>query len=140
MRRPPTDLQILEEIYERYYSAFASFSPENPNRSTKVLVPIDIREIDEHFRVDGDIIFGRLYYHLDPKYGFDRPDGSKVRFFALAAGTDKHCVQFPLLASVIARLREERNKHLLTILFSTIALILSFASLVVSIVAFLKKA
>ena len=28
MKKVPTDLQILEEIYKRYYPSFTSFSPE----------------------------------------------------------------------------------------------------------------
>ncbi|MCU0988985.1 MAG: hypothetical protein MUE63_05220, partial [Xanthomonadales bacterium] len=64
MRRSPTDLQILEEIYRRYYADFAAFQRASPNRETKVYVPIDIQAIADHFKVDGDIIHGRLYYHL----------------------------------------------------------------------------
>ena len=136
MKKPPTDLEILEYIYECYYSTFISFSREKPNRSTKVYVPLDIEAIAKRFKVDPDIIFGRLYYHLDPKYGFTRPDSSRshVQFFALQAGSDKHSVQFPLLAAVIASLREERNKHLLAAWLSIAAIILSLGSLVVSLV------
>ncbi len=135
MSRPPTDLQILEEIYNRYYATFVSFSPKDGSRSTKIFVPIDIREIGKHFGIDSDIIFGRLYYHLDPKYGFEQPDGSKVRFFALGLGSDRHCVQFPLLAAVVAKLREERNRDLFTRWLSLLAITISFVSLLVSILS-----
>lgn len=110
-KRPPTDLEILEEIYKPYYSKFVSFSKEKPNRSSKMYVPIDIESIANRFSVDGDIIFGRLYYHLDKKYGFTQADGSKVPFFSIKVGSDKHVVQFPLVAAVYAKLREEENKH-----------------------------
>jgi len=132
-KRPPTDLEILEEIYKRYYSTFISFSQEKPNRSAKIYVPIDIEAIAKHFSVDPDIVFGRLYYHLEQKYGFANPDGSKVHFFALQAGTDKHSVQFPLLAAVIASLREERNKHLVSTWVSIAAIIISIISLMTSL-------
>lgn len=134
MKRPPTDLEILEEIYERYYSTFSSFTREKPNRSTKVYVPISIEAIAKHFAVDPDIVFGRLYYHLESKYGFTQPDGSKVHFFALQAGSDRHSVQFPLLAAVIASLREERNKHLMATWLSIAAIVISLVSLIVSLV------
>lgn len=133
MKKPPTDLEILEDIYKCYYSTFISFSREKPNRSTKVYVPIDIEAIAKRFKVDPDIIFGRLYYHLESKYGFAKSDDSKVHFFALQAGSDKHSVQFPLLAAVIASLREERNKHLLATWLSIAAIIISLGSLVVSL-------
>ena len=134
IKRPPTDLEILEEIYKSYYSTFSSFSRKKPNRGTKVHVPIDIESIAKHFLVDPDIIFGRLYYHLEPKYGFAQPDGSKVHFFALQVGSDRHTVQFPLLASVIADLREERNKHLVSTWISIAAIIISIISLTVSLI------
>ena len=66
-RRVPTDLEILEEIYERYYDVFSRFKrgdPDNP-RGTKNYVPIDHRVLAEALDVEPDIIFGRLYYHLD---------------------------------------------------------------------------
>jgi hypothetical protein len=135
MSRPPTDLHILEEIYNRYYTTFISFSSKDGSRSAKVFVPIDIREIGKHFGIDPDIIFGRLYYHLEPKYGFMQPDGSRVHFFTLAIGTDRHCVQFPLLAVVVAKLREERNRDLFTRWLSLVAIIISFVSLLVSILS-----
>jgi hypothetical protein len=135
MKRPPTDLQILEEIYKRYYPSFSAFSPGNPTRSAKVFVPIDIMGIAKRFGVDPDIIFGRLYYHLQPKYGLVEPDGTRVSFFSLQIGSDEHCVQFPLLAAVIAELREERNKHLLITGLSIAAISISLVSLAISIFA-----
>jgi hypothetical protein len=134
MKRPPTDLQILEEIYKRYYPSFSSFSRVDPTRGAKVLVPIDIVGIAKCFGIDPDII-GRLYYHLDPKYGFVQPDGSKVSFFLVQAGSDRHCVHCPLLAAVIARLREERNKHLFATGLSIAAVVISLVSLVISFFA-----
>jgi hypothetical protein len=139
MKRPPTDLEILEEIYKRYYPIFISFSPEGRTRSAKVFVPIDIESVAKHFGVDPDIIFGRLYYHLDPKYGFVHPDGTKASFFSLQIGSDRHCVQFPLLAAVIAKLREDRNKHLLATWLSVVAIVISFVSLAVSIFARIRR-
>lgn len=128
MRWPPTDLQILEEIYRRYYTVFAEYSKETQNRATKVYVPINIEELAKHFRIDGDIVFGRLYYHLEPKYGFTKKDNSKVYFFTLKAGKDTHAVQFPLLAAVIAELREKRKKHLIATWLSVAALVVSAIS------------
>src|SRR5271165_4648679 len=61
VKRLPTDLETLREIYERYYADFSSFSREDPKRTTKVYVPIDIETIATHFGVDADIVLGRLY-------------------------------------------------------------------------------
>lgn len=115
MKRPPTDLEILEEIYRRYYDEFCAYAQENPERDSKVYVPIDIRAIAERFGIDGDIVHGRLYYYLDHKYSIIKPNGSMVPFFRFVEDTVtgcRHQVQFPILASAIASLREERNKFL----------------------------
>lgn len=69
MKKLTTDLEILNAIYEKYYDAFASYADaHNQTRNSKVYVPIDIESIAESLGVDGDIIFGRLYYHLNKKY------------------------------------------------------------------------
>lgn len=128
MNWPPTDLKLLEEIYRRYYPVFSKYSSDAPTRSTKVYVPLDIEKLAKHFKVDGDIIFGRLYYHLEPKYGFKQADGSNIHFFTLKVDEDTHVVQFPLLASVIAQLREERKRHQIATWLSIIALIISALS------------
>lgn len=128
MKWPPTDLELLEEIYKRYYSVFAGHSREEPTRSTKMFVPINIRELADHFNVDADIVFGRLYYDLEPKYGFENSDGTKVPFFYLKTGDDTNVVHFPLLASVVAKLRDERKKHLIATWISISALVISSVS------------
>ncbi len=61
----PTDFEILKMIYQDYYGDFSNYSKSNPSRSCKNYVPIDIRKIANKLNVDGDIIFGRLYYHLE---------------------------------------------------------------------------
>src|SRR6185437_6906692 len=133
MPKLPTDLQILEDIYKSYYPVFELFTKETPDRSSKNYVPIDIKQIARHFDIDADIVFGRLYYYLDKKYGFVQSDGTKVPFFTVQAGKDRHAIQFPLLSSVLAQMREERNKHLWGITLSVIAIIISAVSLGISI-------
>ncbi|MBN1461921.1 MAG: hypothetical protein JXA57_20515 [Armatimonadetes bacterium] len=130
----PTDYKILNEIYDRYYGAFAAFSVESPDRATKLFVPIDIQAIAGHMGVDGDIVFGRLYYHLDKKYGYKNDDGSWVRFFTPRAGTGQNCVNFPLLGAVLAGLREERRKDIWAIGVAVTSLLISIVSIVIAIV------
>ncbi len=127
-KKTPTDLEILNAIYERYYDAFVA---DVAARSAKILVPIDSAAIAAKLGVDPDIVFGRLHYDLQRRYGYKNNDGSEVVFFTLAAGTDKHCVNFPFLASVLAQLREEHYKHRLNVL----ALVVSIVSLAVSGIA-----
>lgn len=130
--RIPTDREILQEIYIRHYQSYASFSKESSSRSAKIMVPIDVKAIAEHFGVDVDIIFGRLYYHLEKKFGYTQADKSNVHFFTLKAGKDTECVNFPLMTSVLAGLHEEHRKHTLAIWIAIGSLIISIASLIVS--------
>jgi hypothetical protein len=67
--RPPTDFELLNEIYNRHRADFEGHSEDSGERLTKILVPVDIKGIAHQFGVDPDSIFGRLYYHLEPKYG-----------------------------------------------------------------------
>jgi len=138
MRGPPTDLELLEHIYSRYYSTFCSFDRDQPTRAAKIFVPINIEAIAKNFDVDGDIVFGRLYYHLNKKYGYTEEDGTKVSLFVLSAGSDRHCIQFALLSSLVATLRDERNRYLVAIWLSTAALLISVLSLVISVVSRIK--
>jgi hypothetical protein len=129
----PTDYEVLNAIYERYYKTFAGYSADAPERAAKIYVPIDIRDVAAHLGVDGNIVFGRLYYHLERKFGYKNDDGSSVHFFTLGVGDDRHCVNFPLLGSVLAGLREDRRKDLWAIWLAITSLIISIVSIVISV-------
>ncbi|MEX0938747.1 MAG: hypothetical protein WDZ59_12875 [Pirellulales bacterium] len=134
MTRLPTDLDMLNAIYERYYGTFASFTKAKPSRSAKIFVPIDIDALARDLGVDGDIVFGRLYYHLENRYRYKNDDGSLVHFFALKVGNDGHCINFTYAASVLASLRDENRKYRTATLIAIISLVVAAVSLVISIV------
>ena len=94
---------------------------------------IDVREAPQKLECDPELLFGRLYYHLDQKYRYKQDDGVIVSLFVLQAGNKRHAVQFPYLASVLAGLNQEYTRYLLSLVLSVIALVLSVASLAVSI-------
>lgn len=127
----PTDLQILSEIYERYYDEFRSF--EKGSRRSKVHVSININEIAKRLGVDEDIVFGRLYYHLNEKYGYKQDNGVRVDFFLLGVGNERHCIQFPLMASVLADLKKENKKYKIATTMAIVSLMISLISLTISI-------
>jgi len=131
--KAPTDFELLNYIYERYYSTFSSYTKEEADRDSKIYVPIDCAEVARHFGVDKDIVFGRLYYHLEKKYGYKQSDGVNVPFFALRVGGDIKCINFPLLASVVAGLRQEYRKFWLATGISIGALVISAVSLGLSL-------
>lgn len=133
MKQLPTDRALLSAIYDRYYAAFSSYSKEESPRSSKIYVPIDVEELAREFRVDPDIIFGRLYYHLNQKYGYSHEDGTKVPFFTLKAGGDRHCVNFPYLASILADLADEHSRYRTATGLAALSLVISAASLVITL-------
>ena len=130
----PTDFQILNYIYSHYYEPFSAFDKDSPERRTKIYIPIDISAISKRFGVDPDIVFGRLYYHLEEKLSYKRSDGSNVHFFILTDGSDRHCVNFPLLASILAGMRQERRRDLWAIWIALTSIVISVFSIVVSLI------
>jgi hypothetical protein len=133
MKRPPTDLEILRRLYDNYYQVYAAYSRANKERETKIYVPVDIAAIASDFEIDDDIIFGRLYYYLNRKHGYKQDDGSSVHLFTLQAGNDRHCVHFPLLASVLAELTWEKRKFHVATTLSIISLCIAVISIVLSL-------
>ena len=125
MKKLPTDRRILKIIYKKYAKTFEQYSVDNKSRSAKMYVPIDIESIAKRFKTDPDMIFGRLYYHLDKKYGYKQENGSEVHLFTLMAGADKHCVPFPYLAAVLVSMESENKKFLITIVLSVAAITIS---------------
>jgi len=132
MKKLPTDLQILNYIYDTYYRQFIEFSKDNPTRSASIFVPIDIEMIANKFGVHEDIIFGRLYYHLEKKYGYQNKNGTGVPFFALKVGSDKYCINFPYMASVLANLQDVEEKYITATKMSQWALFIAVTSAIIS--------
>lgn len=127
MSRPPTDREILQKIHDRYLDQFGGFDKDDPEpeRDSKIYVPIDCEAIANELGVDPDIVFGRLYYHLDKKYGYTQENGSKVHLFSLKVGQARHAVNFPLLSAVLAELKQSWFRFTVPLVISGIALAIS---------------
>jgi hypothetical protein len=72
---------------------------------------------------------------LNEKFSYQHDDGSKVEFFALGAGDDRHCVNFPYLASILADLQDQNRKYMTATLIAVLSLIIAILSIVISIFA-----
>lgn len=131
-RRLPTDLELLDVIYRTNLEAFSAFSDDNKTRSTKIWMPIDIDAIAQHYDVDPDLIFGRLYYHLNGKFRQPMGENEVLEFFQMRVGGDRHCVNFPFLASVLADLREDRRRFVVATRIAALSLVISLVSLAVA--------
>jgi hypothetical protein len=81
---------------------------------TKVYVPIDVKAIASALHTDHDMVFGRLYYYLEQKDKFKTAEFATVHFFAFdEIPGERHCIQFSLMASVLATLIEEYERFLI---------------------------
>lgn len=146
MRNTPTDLQLLEYIYTKYYQEYINYVPEKRQRVERIYVPLDLQRMATHFKVDINILFGRLYYHLDYKYAYKKDDGKRVAFFQnelhgdiydVADGKHKahrdvDCINFPYLTAVVANLREERKKYTEAAIIAACSVLISAIALLVS--------
>lgn len=129
MKNFPTDRVILKKIYNKYYETFKDYQEESKSRSSRIYVPIDIENIAKELSIDSHLIFGRLYYHMDKKYGYTQSDGSKVHLFTPKAGSDSNAVNFPLIGAIVADMEDAHRKSRLSIIFSVVALAISLISL-----------
>jgi len=142
MQKPLTDRKILRAIYARYYDQYAAYNEEDPDRrSSKIWMPIDIDKMAAQLSMEPDILFGRLYYHLNNRHGYavddQRPghENQKMRvdLFAIRIGGDHHCIHFPLLASVLATLEDQNKKYRLATTMSILALGVSILTFVIKL-------
>jgi len=132
MSRIPTDLEIMEELYERYFESFRKYATEDPDRIARIRVPINVQEVAEACGVEEDMIFGRIFYHFNKKYSYKDEKGNVTTFFI----TDKFeglSVNFPIVASVLADLRTEKRKTDNFLFISSSALAMSVIALLIAI-------
>ena len=132
-RRLPSDLELLQYVYDLHKDEFPKFDSKNASRNTKIYVPIDCLEIARYFKTDPDIVFGRLYFHLERKFGYTNPDGSVTPFFSKQVGSDMNCVNFPMLTSILAGLQHENRKFWIATGIAILALVISAFSLGISL-------
>jgi hypothetical protein len=130
MRRNVTDRILLKEIYDTYLETFCDFDEESKLRSNKNYVPIDCQALAKRLDLDPDIVFGRLYYHLDRKHGYKDDQGVETHLFSMRVGADHHVVHFPLLSAVLADLELSHHRFTLPLVLSLIALSMSIVGFV----------
>lgn len=138
-RRVLTDREILQCIYDIYYDDYIKFSvrdPEKPQPQNTVYIPIDIGRIAEMLGADARILFGRIHYHLQQKFGYTYQEGDKqtrVPFFEPFFPTgERHCIHFALLEAVLADLKDKQARFLTATWISVAALIVSIVAISIS--------
>lgn len=128
----PTDRQVLKCIFEMYEPAY----PGETNWGTGVndpYVPVDLRAVAAKLGTKPELLFGRLYYHLDAKHRYQQDGGAWVNLFHLNVENKGHSVHFPYLAAILAGHDQEYRKQFWSMAFSVLALVLSVVSLVTNL-------
>jgi hypothetical protein len=130
-KRPPTDFELVQAIYERHRVDFAAAG------ESATFIPIEIPAIAADLNASTQSVFGRLYHHLDPKYA-QEPDAAAGRtarksFFALRVGEIVNAINFPMLEALYAGLWQQRRRDLGATYAAVAALGISLASLIVSL-------
>jgi hypothetical protein len=134
MNKLPTDRQILKCIYDMYKSDYPGPKDAKGHGANDPFMLIDLTKVAASLDSKAELLFGRLYYHLDAKYRYKQDDGARVDLFHLNLQNKGHAVHFPYLASILAGLEEEHRKLFWSMVFSVTALILSLISLASNIV------
>ena len=130
----PTDREILKCIFEMYKTTYPGKELGQARGKNDPYLPIDIPEVASRLDCSSEMLFGRLYYHLDAKHRYIQDNGAQVHLFSLKVGQEMHCVNFPYLAAVLAEKDEEHKKQIWSLGVAITALILSVASIIAQIV------
>jgi len=130
----PTDRDILKCIFEMYESAYPGKEAEGARGKNDPYMPIKIYEVAARLGCSAEMLFGRLYYHLDAKHRYTQDGGAQVHLFSLKIGDQMHCVNFPYLAAVLAERDSEHKRQLWSLGVSITALVLSVASIIAHII------
>ncbi len=124
-RRPPTDYELLHVIYWKYRADHTG------DAAQKVFLPIDLHDIARDLRTEPNMVFGRLYHHLNPKYVSTAEKGELQKALFIS-NTSGNLINFPLLEALYAGLAQERSQARWVTGTAVLSLAIAIASLVVS--------
>jgi hypothetical protein len=136
MSNLPTDHEILSCIYEMYRTSYPGKPAGSERGENDPYMPVNLRQVAARLSCNPELLFGRLYYHLDAKHRYKQDNGALVSLFYLNFQGKGHSVHFPFLAAIVAGMNQEHRKTFWSLAFSALALVVSVASLVTTV---LKK-
>lgn len=134
MNSLPTDRNILKCIFEMYEPAYPGKAAEGARGKNDPYMPITVPEVAARLGCSAEMLFGRLYYHLDAKHRYIQDNGAQVHLFSLKVGDQMHCVNFPYLAAVLAERDADHKRQLWSLGVSITALVLSVASIIAHVI------
>lgn len=130
----PTDRKILRCIFKMYESSYPGKEPGDARGKNDPHLPIKVHDVAIRLGCSPEMLFGRLYYHLDAKYRYTQDNDAQVNLFSLKVGSQMHCVNFPYLAAVLAEKDDEHKRQLWSLGVAIAALVLSVASIIAQVI------
>ncbi len=134
MKSLPTDHKILKCIFKMYAPVYPGKESGEARGKNDPYLPIKIQDVAGRLGCSPEMLFGRLYYHLDAKFRYTQDSGAEVHLFSVKVGSEIHCVNFPYLAAVLAEKNDEHRRQLWSVGLAVAALVLSVASIVAQVV------
>ena len=125
----PTDERMLGVIYKHYLDDFIRQS----DGGSTVWVPLDLDMLSKKLKCNKQLLYGRLYYHMNGAYGSMTGNGEKVAFFYEMLGPQKNVVNFPLMTSVLADLKEDKKRFIISTRVAALSLLVSLASIAIAL-------
>jgi hypothetical protein len=92
MSKLPTDREVLKCMYETYESFYPGVQLWCGSWRIDPYIAIVVPTVAEKLKCNADLLFGRLYYHLDFKHRYKQDNGALVPLFYLKVGEKApHC-------------------------------------------------
>lgn len=130
MKKIPPEHVVLRSIYDLYYESY--IQKKALDQLGEIFIEIDVSLVADALEVDKHLLFGYLR-HLDRKYIIrSKPHVAEAHLFTIKVGKFRHAVDFPYLAAILAALELEHRRFNWTRGLSVLALIISFAALIVT--------
>jgi hypothetical protein len=82
MNKLPTDREILKCIFDLYKSDYPGPKGEDGRGANDPFIHIDLTKVSARLDCTPELIFGRLYYHLDAKYRYKQENGARALIYS----------------------------------------------------------
>jgi hypothetical protein len=91
-------------------------------------VPVDLQLVAQRLACDPHLLFGRLHFDMGTRLRWRDPKDANITLasiFEAQAGPQRHVVNFPYLAAVLARLDAEARQTTWTRVLAIVAIVVS---------------
>ena len=129
IQKLPTEREILRCIANMYEPSYPGSKPKDNDP----YMEIDVRAVAAKLQCKPELLFGYLYYYLDHKHRYQSSEKIWTHLFALKAGENYHCVNYPYLVGILAAHEVEYKRNMWAIWLSVGALVLSLASIIAQV-------